>query len=84
MGKLEREAEITGMGLIQATRPRVLLADITGISLRVLSSLKNPKIREKLGSRCVGQAPTRIFGGKFVFFVGFFVVLVFPNVKKKK
>ena len=41
------------------------------------------KIREKLGSGWVGQAPTRIiiFGGKFCVFC---VVFMFPNVSKKK
>ena len=44
---------------------------------------KNPKIREKLGSGWVGQAPTRIFffwGRNFVFLVFFFVVV---HVSKK-
>ena len=45
---------------------------------------KNQKIREKLGSGWVGQAPTRIFFLKFCRFVSFCVVFMFPNVSKKK
>ena len=47
---------------------------------------KNPKIREKLGSGWVGQAPTRIinFFENVVFLCVFCVVFLFPNVSKKK
>ena len=51
-------------------------------ALGVLSSRKNQKIREKLGSGWVGQARTRIifFFGKFCIFVRFFCLLyVFPK-----
>ena len=45
-----------------------------------------PKIREKLGSGWVGQAPTRIiiFWGKVVFFVFFVLFSFFQMVQKKK
>ena len=54
--------------------------------MRGLSSKKNQKIREKLGSGWVGQAPTRIFflGGKFcLFFVCCFHVSKIKINKKK-
>ena len=46
-----------------------------------------PKIREKLESGLVDQAPTRTFfwggGGILCFFCVFCVVFMFPNVSKK-
>ena len=47
---------------------------------------KIPKIRQKLGSVWVGQAPTRIFifGGNLVFFGVFLCFFMFPNFSKKK
>ena len=45
-------------------------------TLRDFVKLKNQKIREKLGSGWVGQAPSRIF----IFLFCVFVLFVFPNV----
>ena len=41
--------------------------------------LKNPKIREKLGSRWVGQAPARIFVVEILCFFLFFMLVSQPS-----
>ena len=48
------------------------------LNIRGFVKLKNPKIREKLGSGWVGQAPTHnYFCVKFCVFFVFFVLLFF-------
>ena len=59
-----------------------------GFNIKVLKGfvkVKNPKIREKLGSGWVCQAPARIFfwGGILSFFIFLCVVFMFPNVSIK-